>query len=40
MLEQHKRISLLYDDIDLNEESDSLSEELDGWIKKYSAQGK
>ena len=43
MLEQHEEISLLYDDVNLNEESDGLSGELyteDGWIEKYSAQGK
>lgn len=43
MLEQHEEISLLYDDVNLNEESDGLSGELyteDGWIEKYSEQGK
>ena len=43
MLEQHEEISLLYDDVNLNDESDGLSGELyteDGWIEKYSAQGK
>lgn len=41
MVEQHENISLLYNDTNLNEESDGLSGELyteDGWIEKYSSQ--
>ncbi|MDE6209993.1 MAG: hypothetical protein K2M73_10030 [Lachnospiraceae bacterium] len=43
MVEQHEDICLLYDNINLNEESDGLSGELyteDGWIEKYSSQRK
>ena len=43
MVEQHEDIGLLYDNINLNEESDGLSGELyteDGWIEKYSSQRK
>lgn len=43
MVEQHEKIDLLYDNINLNEESDGLSGELyteDGWIEKYSSQRK
>ena len=41
MIEQHEEIALLYNKINLNEESDGLSGELyteDGWIEKYSSQ--
>ena len=43
MIEQHEKIGLSYDNINLSEESDGLSGELyteDGWIEKYSSQRK
>lgn len=43
MIEQHENIGLLYNDINLNDESDGLSGELyteDGWIEKYTSQRK
>lgn len=43
MIEQYENIRLLYNDINLNDESDGLSGELyteDGWIEKYTSQRK
>ena len=43
MIEEHEEIGLLYDDVNLNEESDGLAGELyteDGWIEMYSSQRK
>ena len=43
MVEEHEEIGLLYNDVNLNEESDGLAGELyteDGWIEKYSSQRK